>query len=129
MRQNLVEKTAQAHVVGLLPGQVVRSGDFLTVPAEPMMANHRTTRVLPRLSANGSRRPVDQGPAAPMLDHYVQKGSTSNPAKHDHINSRPAIATVGGPRTDLAPLGVATQEPAPAGGPEIPVRAMLPART
>lgn len=87
MPQNLVEKIVQAHAVGLAPGRVVRSGDFLTVRPAHVMTHDNTAAVIPKFRAIGARRVAHPEQPVFVLDHDVQNRSPENLEKYAKIEA------------------------------------------
>ena len=53
MSQNLVEKIAQHYAVGLEKGQIVRSGDFISIQPAYVMTHDNTGAVIPKFKSIG----------------------------------------------------------------------------
>jgi homoaconitate hydratase len=87
MKQNLIEKIAQAHAVGLPSGSVVHSGDFLTVRPAHVMTHDNTSPVMAKFASIGVASFAD--PAQPIftIDHDVQNLSEANQDKYKRIEA------------------------------------------
>jgi len=87
MKQNRIEKIAQAHAVGLAPDHVVHSGDFLTVRPAHVMTHDNTSPVMEKFASIGVAKMAD--PAQPIfaIDHDVQNLSDANQDKYRRIEA------------------------------------------
>ncbi len=85
MSQNLIEKIAQKYAVGLDDGQVVHSGDYITIRPEHILTHDNTGAVMGKFKAIGASK-MDN-PQQPMfaLDHNVQNKSEENLQKYRNI--------------------------------------------
>src|SRR5881394_642814 len=50
MAQTLIEKIAQRYAVALAPGQLVKSGDFITIRPKHVMTHDNTGAVIPKFN-------------------------------------------------------------------------------
>ncbi|MFQ6611362.1 MAG: hypothetical protein ACE5D7_11285, partial [Fidelibacterota bacterium] len=73
--QTLVEKIAQHYAVGLKPGQVVKSGDYLSIRPEHIMTHDNTGAVMNKFRAIGAKKMADPKQPVFTLDHNVQDTS------------------------------------------------------
>ncbi len=87
MPQTLVEKIAQRFAVGLPDGQIVRSGDFLTVRPAHVMTHDNTAAVIPKFESMGATRIADSNQPVFALDHDIQNKSEGNLAKYAAIEA------------------------------------------
>ncbi len=87
MPQNLTEKIAQKHAVGLAAGQEVHAGDFISIRPEHILTHDNTGAVMGKFRAIGARRMAN--PRQPMfaLDHNVQDKSETNLKKYAAIET------------------------------------------
>src|SRR3954470_23260863 len=89
----LVEKIASRFAVGLAPGQVVRSGDFVTIRPKHVMTHDNTGAVIPKFNEM-----MKGGPAVPAafpvanphqpifaIDHDIQNKTPENLGKYAKI--------------------------------------------
>ncbi len=86
-RQTLVEKIAQRFAVGLKTGQVVLSGDYLSIRPAHIMTHDNTGAVMNKFKAIGASKM--QNPRQPVftLDHNVQDTSETNLKKYHGIEA------------------------------------------
>src|SRR5678816_4047007 len=92
MPQTLVEKIATRYAVGLAPGQIVRSGDFITIRPKHIMTHDNTGAVIPKFNEMmkggpaGSVFPVAD-PHQPVfaIDHDIQNKTPENLGKYAKI--------------------------------------------
>jgi hypothetical protein len=97
MKQTLVEKIATKYAVGLEPGQLVRSGDFVTIRPKHVMTHDNTGAVIPKFnemmkaapprdSGLGTRHSVSD-PHQPVfaIDHDIQNTTPENLGKYAKI--------------------------------------------
>lgn len=85
--QNLVEKIAQRFAVGLREGEVVRSGDYLTVAPAFVMTHDNSGAVIPKFRATGASRIHDPRQVVFTLDHNVQDTGEGNRKKYAAIQA------------------------------------------
>src|SRR5918912_4068742 len=87
MGQTVVEKIATTCAVGLEPGQLVYSGDFLTIRPKHVMTHDNTGAVIPKFKQIGAKKIAD--PAQPVfaIDHDIQNTSPENLAKYAKIEA------------------------------------------
>ncbi len=62
MPQNLVEKIAQTFAVGLEPGHIVRSGDYLAIQPAHVMTHDNTGAVIPKFKEIGAKQIFNTAP-------------------------------------------------------------------
>ncbi len=85
MSQNLVEKIAQKFAVGLDAGQVVRSGDYISIQPAHVMTHDNTGAVIPKFKSIGASKISNPRQVVFALDHNVQDTSEGNLAKYRKI--------------------------------------------
>jgi homoaconitate hydratase len=85
--QNLIEKIAQRYAEGLDGGQVVRSGDYISIRPLHVMTHDNTGAVIPKFSSIGAE--MIHHPRQPVftLDHDIQNKSESNLDKYARIEA------------------------------------------
>jgi homoaconitate hydratase len=87
MSQTLIEKIVQSHAEGLAAGQIVRSGDFLTVRPAHVMTHDNTSAVIPKFRSIGVERVADPRQPVFTLDHDIQNTGDANLAKYAGIET------------------------------------------
>ena len=87
MAQNLVEKIAQHYAVGLEKGQIVRSGDFISIQPAYVMTHDNTGAVIPKFKSIGAKKIANPRQPVFTLDHNVQDKSEKNLHKYAAIEA------------------------------------------
>ncbi len=87
MSQNLIEKIAQRFAVGLEKGQIVHSGDFITLQPAHVMTHDNTGAVIPKFKSIGAKRIANPRQVVHTLDHNIQDKSEANLAKYAKIEA------------------------------------------
>jgi homoaconitate hydratase len=87
MSQNLVEKIAQHYAVGLEKGQIVRSGDFISIQPAYVMTHDNTGAVIPKFKSIGAKKIANPRQPVFTLDHNVQDKSEKNLHKYAAIEA------------------------------------------
>lgn len=87
MGQSFVEKIAQRHAVGLEPGQVVHSGDYLSIRPAYVMTHDNTGAVIPKFESIGAAKIAHPRQVVFALDHNVQDTSEGNLQKYAKIEA------------------------------------------
>ena len=87
MSQNIIEKIAQKYAVGLEKGQVVKSGDYLSIKPAHIMTHDNTGAVIPKFESIGAARIFNPRQLVFTLDHNVQDRSDENLKKYEKIES------------------------------------------
>jgi homoaconitate hydratase len=87
MAQSLVEKIAQLYAVGLEKGQVVRSGDFISIHPAYVMTHDNTGAVIPKFKSIGAKKIANPRQPVFTLDHNVQDKSEKNLQKYAAIEA------------------------------------------
>jgi len=87
MPQNVIEKIAQRYAVGLERGQMVRSGDFLSIRPAHVMTHDNTGAVIPKFKSIGATEVANSRQPVFALDHNVQDKSPENIAKYAKIQN------------------------------------------
>jgi len=87
MGLTLVEKIAARHADGLARGEVVQSGDFISIRPRHVMTHDNTGAVIPKFKQIGATSIAD--PAQPVfaIDHDIQNTSPENLAKYAKIEA------------------------------------------
>ncbi|NLT49921.1 MAG: homoaconitase [Ignavibacteria bacterium] len=85
MPQNLIEKISQKYAVGLEPGQVVKSGDYLSIRPAYVMTHDNTGAVIPKFKSIGAKKLADPRQVVITLDHNIQDKSDKNLEKYRKI--------------------------------------------
>jgi len=85
MGQNLIEKIAQKYAVGLEAGQVVHSGDYISIQPAHVMTHDNTGAVIPKFVGIGAYKIANPRQAVFTLDHNVQDKSEANLKKYAKI--------------------------------------------
>lgn len=87
--QNLVEKIATAHVVGLGPGGRVHSGDFVNIRPKHIMTHDNTSAVMGKFKTIVGADGRVHDPRQPVfaIDHDIQNTSPENLGKYAKIES------------------------------------------
>ncbi len=88
----IVEKIATRYAVGLRPGQVVRSGDFVTIRPRHIMTHDNTGAVMPKFKEvfkGAGKEPRIADPHQPVfaIDHDIQNVTPENLGKYAKIES------------------------------------------
>lgn len=87
MPQTLIEKIAQRFAVGLEPGHIVHSGDFIYIRPAYVMTHDNTGAVMNKFRAIGASRMTIPRQPVFALDHNVQDKSEANLKKYAAIES------------------------------------------
>lgn len=85
VKQNLIEKIAQRYAVGLADGQLVRSGDYISIQPAHVMTHDNTGAVIPKFKSIGATKIKNPRQVVYALDHNVQDTSETNLAKYAGI--------------------------------------------
>jgi len=85
--QNLIEKIAQKHAVGLEAGHVVHSGDYLSIRPGYVMTHDNTGAVIPKFKSIGATKIANPRQVVYTLDHDIQNKSDENLAKYSKIEN------------------------------------------
>lgn len=85
MGQNLIEKIAQKFAVGLEAGQVVQSGDILSIKPAYVMTHDNTGAVIPKFKSIGATKFANPRQVVHTLDHNIQDKSEKNLEKYKKI--------------------------------------------
>jgi homoaconitate hydratase len=86
--QTLIEKLATRYAVGLLPGQTVHSGDFITIRPKHVMTHDNTGAVIPKFKQIvGAGVAKIHDPRQPVfaIDHDIQNTTPENLGKYAKI--------------------------------------------
>ena len=87
MAQTLIEKIVQKHAVGLEPGHVVKTGDFISIQPAHVMTHDNTGAVMGKFKAIGARKMANPRQPVFTLDHNVQDKSETNLKKYAGIEA------------------------------------------
>nr|MBN2277418.1 homoaconitase [candidate division Zixibacteria bacterium] len=85
--QNLIEKIARKHAVGLEPNHIVHSGDYLSIKPGHVMTHDNTGAVIPKFKGIGAARIANPRQVVFTLDHDIQNKSEENLAKYSKIEA------------------------------------------
>jgi homoaconitate hydratase len=87
MGLTLVEKITARHADGLVPGTVVRAGDFVSIRPRHVMTHDNTGAVIPKFKQIGATEIAD--PAQPVfaIDHDIQNVTPKNLEKYAKIEA------------------------------------------
>jgi homoaconitate hydratase len=85
MAQNLIEAIAQRYAVGLEPGHIVRSGDYIYIQPAHVMTHDNTGAVIPKFRGIGATKVANPRQIVITLDHNVQDKSEKNLEKYAKI--------------------------------------------
>ena len=87
MGQNLIEKIAQKYAVDLQEGQLVQSGDYISIQPAHVLTHDNTGAVMKKFKAIGATRVLDPSQPVFALDHDIQNTSDENLAKYGAIEA------------------------------------------
>ena len=87
MPQTLIEKIVQEHAVGLEPGHIVKSGDYISIQPAHVMTHDNTGAVKGKFKAIGARKMANPRQPIFTLDHNVQDTSKTNLKKYADIEA------------------------------------------
>src|SRR5205814_5192258 len=87
MSQTLVEKIATRFAVGLVPGQLVRSGDFVTIRPKHVMTHDNTGAVIPKFNQIAATRIHDPSQPVFAIAHDIQNITPENLGKYAKIDA------------------------------------------
>ena len=85
MHQTLIEKIVQKHAVGLEPGHIIQSGDFISIQPAHVMTHDNTGAVMSKFKAIGAKKMANPRQPVFTLDHNVQDKSEPNLDKYEQI--------------------------------------------
>ncbi|HJL77881.1 MAG TPA: homoaconitase [Candidatus Marinimicrobia bacterium] len=85
MPQTLIEKIVQKHAVGLEPGHIIQSGDFISIQPAHVMTHDNTGAVMGKFKAIGATKMDNPSQPVFALDHNVQDTSEANLKKYAGI--------------------------------------------
>jgi len=85
MAQNLIEKIAQRYAAGLDEGQLVYSGDYISIQPAYVMTHDNTGAVIPKFRSIGAKRMANPRQVVHTLDHNIQDKSEQNLEKYRRI--------------------------------------------
>jgi len=81
----LIEKLATRYAVGLAPGQVVRSGAFVTIRPRHIMTHDNTGAVIPKFKQIGATKIHDPRQPVFAIDHDIQNKTPENLGKYAKV--------------------------------------------
>jgi homoaconitate hydratase len=85
--QTLTEKIAQKYAVGLPPGKVVKTGDFVTIAPAHCMSHDNSAPIAKKALSMGLKQIYDKRQVVMTLDHDVQNKSEANLKKYADIEN------------------------------------------
>jgi len=85
MPQNLIEKIAQKFAVDLDEGQIVQSGDYISIQPAYVMTHDNTGAVIPKFQSIGAKKIANPRQPVFTLDHNVQDTGEKNLEKYKNI--------------------------------------------
>jgi homoaconitate hydratase len=85
MSQTVIEKIVQSHAVGLDAGQVVKTGDYVTLVPDHVMTHDNTSAVMGKFKGLGVPRVKNPWQPVFTLDHNIQDLGDDNQAKYAAI--------------------------------------------
>ncbi len=85
MAQNLVEKIAQKHALGIKQGSEVRVGDYIQIGPAHVMTHDNTGAVIPKFKEIGATKMANARQPVFTLDHDIQNRTEKNLAKYAKI--------------------------------------------
>jgi homoaconitate hydratase len=85
--QNLVEKIARKHAVGLEDGVRVRSGDYISIAPQHVMTHDNSGAVINKFKSIGAAKIANPRQVVFTLDHDIQNKSEENLAKYAKIEN------------------------------------------
>ncbi|MBU2492699.1 MAG: homoaconitase [Bacteroidetes bacterium] len=85
MPQNLIEKIVQKYAFGLDEGQIVQSGDYVSIKPAYVMTHDNTGAVIPKFKSIGATKLANPRQVVHTLDHNIQDTSEQNLAKYKKI--------------------------------------------
>lgn len=80
--QTLTEKIVQKYSIGLAPGKVVQTGDYVTIAPHHCMTHDNSMPVLLKFSSIGATKIHDSKQPVLALDHNIQDKSELNLTKY-----------------------------------------------
>jgi len=87
MTQNYIEKIAQKYAVNLDEGQVVHSGDYLSIRPAYVMTHDNTGAVIPKFHSIGAKKLANPRQVVCTIDHDIQNKSEANLDKYAKIEA------------------------------------------
>src|SRR5438876_10570454 len=87
MAQTVVEKIATRCAEGLEPGQLVHSGDFITIRPKHVMTHDNTGAVIPKFKQIGATKVRDPNQPVFAIDHDIQNVTPENLGKYAKIEA------------------------------------------
>jgi len=85
--QNLVEKIAQKAAVGLADGELIHSGDYLSIRPAHVMTHDNTGAVMNKFKAIGASKMAIPRQVVFTLDHNIQDTGDENMKKYARIEA------------------------------------------
>lgn len=85
MAQNVIEKIAQRYAVGLPPGQIVQSSDYIFIQPAHVMTHDNTGAVIPKFRSIGATKIANSRQPVFALDHDIQNKDEKNLKKYAAI--------------------------------------------
>jgi len=87
MPQNLIEKIAQKHAVGLEKDQLVKALDYISIKPAYVMTHDNTGAVIPKFKSIGATKLANPRQVVNTLDHNVQDKTDKNLEKYKKIEN------------------------------------------
>ncbi len=87
MPQNLIERIAQRYADGLDDGQLVGSGDYVSIRPAHVLTHDNTSAVMGKFAALGAARVADPRQPVFALDHDIQNRREANLKKYAAIEA------------------------------------------
>ncbi|KAH7149418.1 homoaconitase [Dactylonectria estremocensis] len=85
--QTLTEKIVQRYAVGLPPGKLVRSGDFISIEPAAILTHDNSFPVMTKFMSMGATKIHRPDQLVMALDHDVQNTSEANLRKYQNIEA------------------------------------------
>ncbi len=87
MAQTVIEKIAQKFAIGLEGGQVVQSGDYISISPSYVMTHDNTGAIIPKFKAIGATKVKNPRQVVFTLDHNIQDRDEKTLKKYTLIES------------------------------------------
>ncbi|CAO3650596.1 unnamed protein product [Cunninghamella blakesleeana] len=85
--QNLIEKIVQKYALDLPEGQLVKSGDYVSIRPHHVLTHDNTGPVIPKFKSIGATKIYNPRQPVYALDHDVQNKSEKNLTKYNKIEN------------------------------------------
>src|SRR5437868_8331197 len=87
MPQSIIDKIATRYAVRLQHGELVHSGDFITIRPKHVMTHDNTGAVIPKFKQIGATKIYDPRQPVIAIDHDIQNVTPENLGKYARIDS------------------------------------------